>query len=89
MPEPVLYAVLFYLAAVNLTAALLAVSDKRRARRGGWRIPERTLLLFGFFGGAAGEFIAKTKHLKFMLLLPLFILLQLAAAGFAAYFLTR
>lgn len=95
MPEPVLYAVLFYLAAVNLTAALLAVSDKRRARRGGWRIPERTLLLFGFFGGAAGEFIAmllvrhKTKHLKFMLLLPFFILLQLAAAGFAAYFLTR
>ena len=52
-------------------------------------------MLFGFFGGAAGEFIAmllvrhKTKHLKFMLLLPLFILLQLAAAGFAAYFLTR
>jgi uncharacterized membrane protein YsdA (DUF1294 family) len=30
----------------------------------------------------------KTKHLKFMLLLPLFILLQAAAVGLAVYFLT-
>ena len=94
MPKPVLYAAIVYFAAINLTAALLAVSDKRRARRGAWRIPERTLLLFGFFGGALGEFSAmllirhKTKHLKFMRRLPLFILLQAAAVGLAVYFLT-
>ena len=93
MPEPILYAVLSYFAAINLIAALLAVTDKRRARRGGWRIPEKTLLLFGLFGGALGEFTAmllirhKTRHLKFMLLLPLFILLHLAAVFAVWYFL--
>ena len=57
-------------------------------------IPERTLLLFWRFRRALGEFASmllirhKTKHLKFMLLLPLFILLQAAAVGLAVYFLT-
>ncbi len=91
MPEPILHAVILYFTAINLIAALLAVSDKRRARRGRWRIPEKTLLLFGLLGGATGEFAAmllihhKTKHLKFMLLLPFFILLHLGAA-FVVYF---
>ena len=83
-----------YLVLINLLGFGLMAFDKSCARRGAWRIPERTLLLFGFFGGALGEFTAmllirhKTKHLKFMLLLPLFILLQAAAVGLAVYFLT-
>ena len=84
MPETVRTVLAVYLAAINITAAVAACADKRRAIRGRWRIPERTLLLLGFFGGAAGELLAmllirhKTKHAKFMVLLPLFYLLHAA-----------
>ena len=43
-----------YLAAVNLAAFLLMGADKRRARRGGWRVSEKTLFLFPALGGALG-----------------------------------
>ncbi len=47
------------------------------------RTPESTLLLFSFLGGAPGALISmlkyhhKTRKLKFRILIPLFILLQL------------
>ena len=84
MPETVRTVLAVYLAAINITAAVAACADKRSAIRGRWRIPERTLLLLGFFGGAAGELLAmllirhKTKHAKFMVLLPLLCLLHAA-----------
>lgn len=90
MPETVRTVLAVYLAAINITAAVAACSDKRRAIRGRWRIPERTLLLLGFFGGAAGELLAmllirhKTKHAKFMVLLPLFCLLHAALLSWLA-----
>ncbi|MGN0479015.1 MAG: DUF1294 domain-containing protein [Hominenteromicrobium sp.] len=84
MPESIRTVLAVWFAAINLFAAAAACIDKRRAIRGKWRIPERTLLLLGFFGGAAGELIAmllirhKTRHPKFMVLLPLFCLLHAA-----------
>ena len=84
MPVSLTTVLAVYYTAINLIAAVTAFVDKRRAIRGRWRIPERTLLLLGFFGGAAGELLAmllirhKTKHAKFMVLLPLFCLLHAA-----------
>lgn len=49
----------------------LYVSDKKKAKKGEWRIPEKTLLLCSFLGGALGGMIAmqlvrhKTKHWYF------------------------
>ena len=57
--------------------------DKRAARRGQRRIPEKTLLLMAALFGAAGSLSAmllfrhKTKKKKFTILVPLFLLAQL------------
>ncbi|MBE6037009.1 MAG: DUF1294 domain-containing protein [Clostridiales bacterium] len=67
------------------TFALMAI-DKRKAIRGKRRIPERTLLLtawaLGGIGGFCGMILCshKTKHLRFVIQLPLAAVLTLAAA---------
>ena len=83
--KPVVPAALIYFAAVSVGSVLITVLDKIAARRRAWRIPERTLLLLGALGGAPAMLLTmllirhKTRHLKFMLGLPLLILLQCAA----------
>ena len=58
--------------------------DKAKARRGAWRVSEKTLFVFALLGGAVGGtagmflFRHKTKHLSFRLLFPLLAAAQLA-----------
>ena len=57
---------------------------ERAAVKGKWRVPEATLMLVGLFGGATAMLVTmkvirhKTKHMKFMVGLPLEIALQAA-----------
>lgn len=57
--------------------------DKRKSIKRGWRIPERTLIFIAFIGGALGSFLGmhifrhKTKHMKFIILIPLALLLNI------------
>jgi uncharacterized membrane protein YsdA (DUF1294 family) len=73
-----------YLIAINLAGFLLALYDKRRAIKGRYRVPEKTLLLLACVGGSVGMFISmlifrhKTRHMKFMLGIPAVILVQAA-----------
>ena len=82
-PLPFLFWVLF----INLIAFLLFLIDKYKARKNLWRIPEATLLLFPALGGGIGALLGmylvrhKTKHLKFLILVPLFFLLYTAFFG--------
>lgn len=48
-----------YFVGINLLAVLLFWMDKRRARRGDWRIPERQLLGVMFWGGTPGGLWAR------------------------------
>ena len=74
-----------YMAAINLAAFFAYGWDKLCAQRGGWRIPEKTLLLLAFFGGSLGAMAAmtlfrhKTRHLKFRYGVRLMLALQTAA----------
>ena len=78
---------LLWMAALSFISFLLFDLDKRRAVRGAWRIPERTLLLSAFLGGAPGALLGmhffrhKTQKWKFRILVPLALLLW----GWIAY----
>ena len=67
----------------NFTVCLLFVADKRRARLGAWRISEKALLICTFLCGAPGALLGmlavrhKTRHMKFRILVPLALVLQL------------
>ena len=66
----------------SILAFILYGLDKHKARRNQWRIPEKVLLGIAFVGGAFGAlagmlvFHHKTRHLKFCLIMPLLILIQ-------------
>ena len=79
-----LAAAVIYLAAVNITAFILYGADKKKAKRGQWRIPEKTLLGIAAIGGSAGAILGmflfrhKTKHWYFRYGLPAILIVQLA-----------
>lgn len=66
-----------YLAVVNIVAFVLYGVDKHKAIQHQWRIPEATLILFAWIGGAAGALLGmnvfhhKTQKAKFRILVPL------------------
>lgn len=59
--------------------------DKRKARRGDWRIPESALWSFALLGGAAGGYLGmrcfrhKTRHWYFKYGFPLLAVLEIGA----------
>ena len=75
-----------YLLLVNLAGFLLMGLDKRRARRGAWRISEKALFLPAVLGGSLGSIVGmrtfrhKTKHWYFVWGVPAILLAQLALA---------
>lgn len=80
-------ALCLYLLIVNLVGFLLMGLDKRRAKRGAWRISEKTLFLPPLLGGTVGAILGmrvfhhKTRHWYFRYGLPALLVLQLALAG--------
>lgn len=89
--KPVMWVICGYVLFISLLAVSLTVHDKRRAKRHGRRIPERTLMLVGLLGGAPAMYATmrmirhKTLHRKFMWGLPAEIALQAALICAAAW----
>lgn len=81
-----------YLLAVNLAAFLMMGEDKRRARRGRWRVSEKALFLPAALGGALGGILGmevfrhKTRHWYFRWGFFALFLLQ---AGLSVWLLRR
>lgn len=71
---------------INALGFGLMHSDKERARKKRWRIPEATLMAVAMLGGSVGVLLGmytfrhKTKHPKFTLGVPAILVLQLAVA---------
>ena len=84
MPEKIL---LIYIVSISIVSAIVCVYDKiiSKKNRVELRIPEKVLLILSALGGSVAMLTAmllvrhKTKHLKFMIGIPLIILVQAAA----------
>lgn len=71
---------IYYLVLINLVSFIITGLDKFLAIKHKMRISEISLLSFSLFGGSIGEMLGmlifhhKTKHIKFLILNPIFLL---------------
>ncbi|MGV2886157.1 DUF1294 domain-containing protein [Paenibacillus taichungensis] len=76
---------ILYLLIVNLGGFIVMGVDKKRSQNSEWRVPEKRLFGFAFFGGALGilggmyTFRHKTKHWSFRIGVPLLLCLNVVA----------
>ena len=85
-----MFIIIAVLALLNLVSFCLMAYDKRCAKAGKWRVPEKTLIIatacFGGLGGMLGMVLCrhKTKHWYFKVFFPLLLAVQivLLAAGY-------
>lgn len=83
--------ILIYLSVISLISVIVCIADKSHARKGKRRIRESTLFLLSALGGSAAMYVTmraihhKTLHKRFMIGLPLIMVIQ-AAVACAVYF---
>ena len=75
--------ILIYLLSINLIGILIMLIDKKKAIKGSWRIPEKSLLIVAMMGGAIGTMIGmywfrhKTKKLRFTIGFPVILITEI------------
>ena len=85
MPYTV-YVLIFWLSGISFISFAVTVADKLNAKRGTTRIPESLLIFFSVLGGSAIMLLTmlvirhKIRHAKFMVGIPIIILIQIAVA---------
>ena len=79
-----LSAIFWYLLIANLLGLILMGVNKRKAKKGRWRIPEAMLFLVAALGGSLGIILGmylfrhKTKHRSFTIGMPMILIVQIA-----------
>lgn len=77
-----------YLIVMNAAAFLVMLADKNRAKKKLWRVPEAVLFILALLGGSlgiwAGMYLGrhKTRHIKFVIVIPLILVLQIVIGMF-------
>ena len=72
-----------YLVVINLIGLLAMLIDKKKAIKGSWRIPEKSLLIVALLGGSIGTMIGmywfrhKTKKLRFIIGFPVILITEI------------
>lgn len=75
--------IIIYLLIINLIGFLAMWLDKRKAKKGKWRISEPTLLGIGILGGSIGSMIGmytfrhKTKKKRFTIGMPAILITEI------------
>ena len=92
--NPVLSIFLAYIAIISLISIVVCIYDKKvsKKNRVELRTPEKTLLLLSALGGSVAMFVTmliirhKTKHVKFMLGIPIIMIAQAGIAYLLFHF---
>lgn len=85
--------ILLYLLAINLFGFFIMWIDKRKAKKGAWRIPEKTLFIITALGGGIGTIVGmytfrhKTQKLNFVIGFPFITILEII--GIIWFFITK
>ncbi len=80
--------ILLYLLAINLFGFFIMWLDKRKAKKGSWRIPEKTLFIITALGGGIGTIIGMyTQKLNFVIGFPFITILEII--GIIWYFVSK
>ena len=75
--------IIIYIIAINLFGFFIMWLDKRKAKKGAWRIPEKTLFIITGLGGGIGTiagmytFRHKTQKLGFVIGFPFITILEI------------
>ena len=86
--------IIIYLISINLIAFIAMYIDKRKAKNGARRIPEKTLFTLVFLGGGIGGILGmytfrhKTQKARFVIGFPLIIIFEITS-GIFFYWLTK
>lgn len=76
-----------YFILINIFSFALFGIDKHKAKHRQWRIPESMLLGTALVGGGLGALLGmqcfrhKTKHVKFLIVIPLCLIFHIFFAG--------
>lgn len=79
------------LGVLSIIGLISMAVDKSKAKRGAWRIPEKVLFVIAFLGGGLGSLIGmyafrhKTKHVSFVIGIPIGAIISVAVIYGAAY----
>ena len=83
-----------YIIVVSICSIVVCIYDKKISKRNNvkLRIPEKSLFIWSIIGGSVAMYITmqlmrhKTKHVSFMVGIPVIFVLQVALIGALAYF---
>jgi len=74
---------IIYIILINLIGFIVMYVDKKKAKKGTYRISEKTIFIIAFLLGAIGVYIGmykfrhKTQHKSFTIGIPAFIILNI------------
>lgn len=84
--------IIIYLIIINIIGFLVMYIDKQKAKKGKWRIPEKTIFIITVLGGGIGTisgmytFRHKTQKLHFTIGLPTITILEIVGVIYFTFF---
>ena len=84
--------IILYFIVINIFGFFIMWLDKRKAKKGAWRIPEKTLFIMTALGGGIGTiagmytFRHKTQKIQFVIGLPFITILEIVTIVYFVFY---